>query len=271
MTLELRDWRTPGESLGEVVHAFAAALRSDIENVHDDPATRIHDIRVGTKKLRALLRLGSEAVGNLDAPSVHLRAIRQAFSGTRDAEVMRQRLAELFPEATPAALRELHLEAPDTQPALPQESALELCNELDTLLAAVDFSRVTRAGLIENATRSHRRARKLLRQCRKKPDDDVLMHDWRKRTKDACYHAMALGGVKILQKRIAPLDALAEKLGEFHDLSVLGSRAEGHDLISTVVQKRKAVVRGDCFEAAKKILRRKPSAFRKKLAAQILE
>jgi CHAD domain-containing protein len=271
MTLELHDVRVPGESLAEVIRAFATALRNDIENVYDHTATRIHDIRVGTKKLRALLRLGSGAVGDLDPASVRLRAIRQAFSGTRDAEVMRQRLTELFPDDTEAALRELRLEVPETEPPLPREAALQLCDELDGILAAIDFARLTRPGLVESATRSHRRARKLLRRCLKNPDDDVLMHDWRKRTKDACYHAMALGRVKAMQKRIAALDALAEKLGEFHDLAVLGSRAAGHDLISTVVENRKVAVREECFAAAKKILRRKPSAFRKKLAAQILE
>lgn len=271
MTLELRELRRPGESLDEVVRAFAAALRADIENVQDGTTTRIHDIRVGTKKLRALLRLGSEAVPDLDPFSVHLRAIRQAFSGTRDAEVMRQRLSELFPDDTEAALRELHLEGSEAAPALPRDGALELCGKFDALLTAADFSRVTPAGLLENATHSHRRARKFLRRCRKAPDDDVLMHDWRKRTKDACYHAMALGAVKMMQKRIAPLDDLAEKLGEFHDLSVLANRAEGHDLISAVVHKRMRAVRHECFKTAEKIFRRKPSALRKKLAAQIRE
>jgi len=82
---------------------------------------------------------------------------------------------------------------------------------------------------------------------------------------------MALGSVKLMQKRISTLDALAEKLGEYHDLSVLGSRAEGHELIFTVVEKRKRAVRRGCFKMAKSIFRRKPSALRKKLASQIVE
>jgi CHAD domain-containing protein len=271
MTLELRDPGQPGESLAEVIRAFAAALRSDIENVHDGTATRIHDIRVGTKKLRALLRLAAEALPEAVPPALRLRAIRQAFSGTRDADVMRQRIAELFSDEAGSVLRELALDAPETEPVLPRENALQLCAELETLLGGIDFSKVTRDGLLENATRSHRRARKLMRRCREIPEDDVLMHEWRKRTKDACYHAMTLGAAKTMQKRTQPLDALAEKLGEYHDLSVLGARAEGHDLIFSVVEKRKRRVRRECFKAAEKIFRRKPSALRKKLAGQIKE
>lgn len=269
MNLELRDLQQPGEGLGEVVRDFTAALRADIENVGDKTTTRIHDIRVGTKKLRALLRLGAEAAPEDTPLAVRLRAIRQAFSGSRDADVMRQRVEELLPENTDAALRELSLETPDAVASLPQEAALQLWGELDAMLREIDFAKVTRLGLVENATRSHKRARKLMRKCQETPDDDVLMHDWRKRTKDACYHAMILASVKGMQKRVAPLDALAEKLGEYHDLSVLGSRAEGHDLISAVVDKRKRAARRECFKAAEKIFRQKPSKFRKKLDAKV--
>jgi CHAD domain-containing protein len=271
MNLELRDLGKPGESLGEVVHGFAAALRADIENAGDDTTTRIHDIRVGTKKLRALLRLASEAAPGDARLAVRLRAIRQAFSGSRDADVMRQRVAELFPEESGTVLRELTLEAPEAATSLPQEATLQLWCELDAMLREVNFAQVTRLGLVENATRSHRRARKLMRKCRETPEDDVLMHDWRKRTKDACYHAMALAAAKPMKKRIAPLDALAEKLGEYHDLSVLGSRAEGHDLISAVVNKRKQAIRRECFKAGEKIFRKKASKFRKKLIPRLME
>jgi CHAD domain-containing protein len=270
MNLELRDLQHPGECLGEAVFAFAEALRVDIENVEDDSPTRIHDIRVGTKKLRALLRLGAEAIPDATPLASRLREIRQTFSGTRDADVMRQRVAELFADAAPAVLRELELESKETSESLPKEEALRIHGELDALLRGIPFATVTRIGLIENVTRSYRRARKLMGACQESPGDDVLMHDWRKRAKDVCYHAMALGTVKTMQKRTAPLDALAEKLGEFHDLSVLGDRANGHELISSVVGKEKHRSRRECFKAAKKLFRRKPSALKEKLASRIV-
>lgn len=271
MNLELRDLQHPGESLGEVIQGFTAALRADIENVADNTPTRIHDIRVGTKKLRGLLRLATEAIAEVSPIAIRLRAIRQAFSGSRDAEVMRQRIAELFPENAAAVQPELSLELLDAAPPMPREAALQLWGELDALIRDVDFTAVTRAGLIENAVRSHRRARKLMKKCREQPLDDVQMHEWRKRTKDACYHAMALGKAKIMQKRAALLDALAEKLGEYHDLSVLGSRAQGHDLIAAVVDKRKRGVRRECFKAGEKIFRRKPADFKRKLTSKIMK
>jgi len=271
MNLELRNLQQPGESLGEVIRDFFAALRADIENVGDNTTTRIHDIRVGTKKLRSLLRLGAEAAPEDKPLAIRLRAIRQAFSGSRDAEVMRQRIGELVSENTDAALRELSLDTPDAIASLPQEAALQLWSELDGMLGEIDFAKVTRLGLVENTVQSYKRARKLMRECQETPDDDALMHDWRKRTKDACYHAMALASAKGMRKRVAPLDALAEKLGEYHDLSVLGSRAEGHDLISAVVNKRKRAARRECFKAAEKIFRRKASKFRNKLTSRLME
>jgi Uncharacterized conserved protein len=269
MTLELRDPQKPGESLAEAVHAFTAALRADIENVRDDTPRRIHDIRVGTKKLRALLRLAAEAVPDPAPPVGCLRALRQAFSGSRDAEVMRQRVAELFGDDAEAVRHELGLDDAGSPSDLPVENALRIWTELSELLNAVDFTRVTPKGLLDNAVRSHRRARRLMRRCKETPGDDVLMHDWRKRTKDACYHAMALAAVPTMKKRIGRLDALAEKLGEYHDLALLGDRAEGRDRIFSVIDQRKRAVRKECFRAGRKILRRKPSVLREKLAAQI--
>lgn len=273
MTLQLRDLGRPGESLGEVTCGFAEALCADIENIGSDTATRIHDIRVGTKKLRALVRLVGEGIPPDErmAIATGLREIRQAFAGSRDEEVMRHRLTELLGTDAPVAIMALGLNA-ESSPAGPAtERPCELAEDLRTRLASVDFSSVTPDSLIHNVIRSYRRARRLFKECRSGDRDDVRMHEWRKRTKDVCYHAFALAALKPLGKLAAPLDALAEALGEYHDLALLGERAAGRPAVSAAVDKRKHKVARECFRAASKIFRRKPSALQKILSARIAE
>lgn len=271
MTLELRDLGRPGESLGEVMLGFAEALGADIENLRSDSATRIHDIRVGTKKLRALVRLAGDAIppGVRDAVGADLREIRQAFAGSRDEQVMRHRLAELFSEDAPPVLAKLGL-AGEISRVLPSaERPRKLAAALRARLAEIDFSAVTLKTLVGNAARSYRRARRLMHQCRTHPGDEVLMHEWRKRIKDVCYHALSLSAVTSMRKLALPLDALAESLGEYHDLTLIAGRASGQARIKAAMEQRKKKVARECFRAGKKIFRRKPSAFRKKLSAAI--
>jgi CHAD domain-containing protein len=273
MTLELRDPGRPGESLRETLLGFADALCADIDGIASDTATRIHDIRVGTKKIRALLRLAGNLVPAQAGESAAgiLRAIRQDFSGSRDAAVLRHRLSELFPENAAAAISELDLDATDAADVPDTAEARVHAASLKALLETLDFSPLTPAALAENAARSYRRARRLMKKCHAHSGDDVLMHDWRKRTKDVCYHALALAAVKPMKKQAPPLDALAESLGEYHDLSLLEEKSAGHELIASAAHARKQAVGRECFRAAKKIFRRKPSALRKKLTARLPE
>lgn len=273
MTLELRDLGRPGESLRETLLGFADALCADIEGIASDTPSRVHDIRVGTKKLRALLRLAGDLVpaDTADSAATILRAIRQDFSGSRDAAVLCHRLSGLFPENAEAAISELDLDPAATSDTPDTARARAHAADLKALLETLDFSPLTPAALVANATRSYRRARRLMKKCQARPDDDVLMHDWRKRTKDVCYHALALAAVRTMRKQVPPLDALAESLGEYHDLSLLEEKAAGHELIASAARTRKRAVGYECFRAAKKIFRRKPSALRKKLAARLPE
>ncbi len=273
MMLELRDLGRPGESLGEVVLGFAEALCADIDNIGSDTAARIHDIRVGTKKLRALVRLAGGVIDPdaVDAIAAGLREIRQAFAGSRDEEVMRHRLAELLSGDAPPAIEALGLAAEPSSLAPPTGRPRELATGLRSLLAAVDFSSVTGVLLLRNAARSYRRARKLRDKCQTGSAGDVLMHEWRKRTKDVCYHAIALSASKTMKKLAKPLDALAELLGEYHDLALLGERSASHKRIKAVVDKRKRKVARECFRAAKKVFRRKPFSLKKTLSERIAE
>lgn len=266
MKLELRDLQKPAESLREVLLGFADALREDIARLGDDTPTRIHDIRVGTKKLRALLRLCGDLISEDDAKRFGdiLREIRNAFAGSRDQEVMRTRLEQLFPlEQAAAAVTLLGLTV-EEEARLPETSGpAELAGELKSRIEQLNLDILVSLDLVENAGDSYRKARKLLRQNKKGPEND-LMHEWRKRTKDVCYHALALSNLKPAKKLADPLDALAETLGEYHDLALLEERSQNHPHLINVISARKKDLEKACFKAGRKIFDQPPSEFSRK-------
>lgn len=262
MTLELPDLGRPGESLGAVLLGFARALGEDIGNLPDNPVVRIHDIRVGTKKLNALLRLAAPPLAAEERRQISalLREIRNTFAGSRDKEVLRARLDQVRADASGETAMQLGLEAggPDSLPAT--DRAAGLARAVTDRIIALDLSPLTTPQLLANAASSYRKARRLLRRCRKSADDEN-MHQWRKRTKDVCYHAMALASLKPRAAAIAKLDALAERLGEYHDLALLLQRAIDHPELAAAIAERKHATGRECFRSAEKIFRKSPKEF----------
>ena len=267
MKLELRDLQKPADSLREALLGFADALREDIARIGEDTPTRIHDIRVGTKKIRALLRMAGDLVAEEEGEKFGdiLREIRNTFAGSRDLEVMRLRLEELFPlEQAAAAVTLLGL-TPAEEAAKPDTARpAELAGELKSRLEKLNLDVLTSRDLVENAATSYRKARKLLRKNKKGPEND-LMHEWRKRTKDVCYHALALSDLKPAKKPADSLDALAEMLGDYHDLALLEERAQNHPHLINVICARKKDLEKQCFKAGQKIFDQPPSEFSRKI------
>lgn len=272
MTLVLRDLKRPGIALHAVLAGLARLIGEDIANLADNTPVRVHDIRVSTKKIRALLRLAGSQIGQEDRAALvaDLQLIKNTFSGTRDDDVMRLRLQQVFSaERAVRAIEKLGL-APVAESAdFVAAAAACAAADLSSRLAALPLDGLTSELLAENAVSSYRRARKLMRRCEKSPEDD-RMHEWRKRVKDACYHAMALSTLPAMEEFARPLDALAESLGEYHDLALLGQRAAGHQKIAARVSTAKQKVGRRCFKAAGPVFRQPPSRFARKLLRMVL-
>jgi len=260
MDLTFRDLAKPGPSLSEVLHGLSRELVENIERLPDDSVTRIHDIRVSTKKIQGLLRLSGKFISPADQLAVRAltRSIRTAFAGQRDEEVIQLRFKELLPSANSAEL----------SPALVVDAvtpteALSQARQLVTMLAGFPLEALHRRDLVRTATASYRKARRLLKSCRTNPVNEA-MHTWRKRVKDVSYQTLALVSVPHLAKRTTPLDRLADALGEYHDLAVLQTRL-GHEAHAKVVAKRKQKVGKAAFKLGAKIFARPPADFAKKL------
>lgn len=267
--IKLASLDDPGAALKAALLGFSRGINEDIANLADDTVTRIHDIRVSTKKIRALLLLAGRRVPKAERKALFgmLREIRGAFAGSRDAEVMRGAMAKILPKRrVAAAIRKLHLEAKET-PA-DTAAALTWASELDSRLAALDFDGLKPRKVLAAAADSYETARKLRKKCRKL-DDDVLMHTWRKRVKEFCYHTMALADLKVMGKLVDGADKFAESLGEYHDLALLTAQAKDHPPVLGAILQAKQEKGEKCLSLAEEVFRVSQGKFARKLAASI--
>jgi len=268
MTLTLTDLKRPGASLHDVLDGLARLIVENIGRLPDDAVVRIHDIRVSTKKIRSLLRLAASEISVEDRAALVacLQAIKNTFSDSRDEDVMRETLRQILPGKRATEMAEkLGLVPSENTSPLPTASASASAAQLSSLLAALNLNGLTPEHLAENAASSYRRARRIMSQCKKSRDDDA-MHEWRKRVKDVCYHAMAFSAVPPMEEFARPLDALAESLGDYHDLALLGVRAADHKTIAARVNSAKGKVGKRCFNAAKPLFHSPAGKFAKELA-----
>lgn len=267
--IKLASLDDPGTALKAALLGFSRGITADIANLADDTVTRIHDIRVSTKKIRALLLLAGRRVPKAERKALFgvLREIRGAFAGSRDAEVMRDAIAKILPKRrAAAAIRKLRLEAKEAPVDTP--AALMWASELESRLAALDFDGLKPRKILAAAADSYETARKLRKKCRKL-DDDVLMHTWRKRVKEFCYHAMALADFKVMAKLVSGADKFAETLGEYHDLALLAAQAKDEAAILASVLEAKKEKGEKCLAHAGEVLSVPPRKFARKLASSI--
>jgi CHAD domain-containing protein len=217
----------------------------------------VHDTRKALKRLRALVRLLREELGEqaFARENAALRDIAGRLAGARDAEVMVSTLDRLLDDhGEHGAARRRgggKLRGRRSVVKLRRRGPVV---KLRAQLAA-ERDRAAQRGLREEATRDamlgelyavrgrvaawplpgnanlrpqERGLRRLYRQGRRrygralraKPRDTRALHQWRKRVKDLRYAAQVLG-LEELSKRA---DDLQEQLGEEHDLALLAAR-----------------------------------------------
>ena len=208
--------------------AESAALLGEAEAA---PRETVHRFRKSLKRVRATLRLLSDADG-LDLESIEstCRDVARRFSALRDLDVMIAALAarDDAPDYWPVDLPQHLLMAREaelargvlSQPAL-DEMAARL-SEADAAVAALALEHLSAGDLRRALKKSHRKARQALRRCRRSLDDEHF-HDLRKRCKRELHQRELLEAVVDLphRHRTARLEAVCESLGEQQDLAVL--------------------------------------------------
>jgi hypothetical protein len=299
----LLDGETPADGMKRMALAQLDLAIDLVQGESDMPEEEaVHDTRKALKRLRALVRLLREELGEqaFARENGALRDIAQRLAGARDAEVMASTLERL--------LNRDHERGSARRDAakLRQRRAV---GELRAQLAA-ERDRAAQRGLGDAATRGamlgelyaargrvtawsmserpdlrlaepglrhlyRQGRRRYSRALRAKPRDTRTLHQWRKRVKDLRYAAQMLG----LKELAGRADDLQERLGEEHDLALLAARVSAPDsplagrgkrrkrtrkALLKLIARRRARLRKQSLREGQRLYKRKPKRFAKR-------
>ncbi len=265
------------------VDAALGRLRVDAKA---DAATAVHDARKDLKKLRSLLRLVRDGLGErrYRVENDRYRDAARQLSPAREAEVNLATLAALraqYPAEAPAAevLRQaLERErgrlataggALDERIAQATAEIVTGATQIDDWPLDGDDFELVRDGL----ERAYRRGRRGLRRVRDDPTAENV-HDWRKRVKDLWYQLRLLQDAwpVVLKASAAEAHELADLLGDHHDLSVLAAAARdqapddpGTDVLAVLTARRQAELLDAALQLGDRLYAEKPDRFARRI------
>ena len=274
---------------------LAHAITQLRETAAQDRTTAIHDARKDLKKLRSLLRLIGPGVKRRERrrENTAFAEVGRSLSVARDADVMvevvddlTQRATGQVPEATFAALRHALVDAAQDVRGEVDDATLEAsAAELDASrerFAAWALDKLRDASLIEGLARGYARGRADFALAQEPDPAAEHLHDWRKRVKDLWYQERLLRDAwpTVLKAQIEELDALAEVLGDDHDLAVLrallvsgeGAAAQvaaDLDPLVAYIDVRRAGLLATARSLGARIYAEKPEAFERRHAGYL--
>jgi CHAD domain-containing protein len=202
-------------------------------------AERVHNVRKTLKEARAVARLFQLNVGEPARVTIAgLAVIRRRVGRARDLDVIEARLSRLAP---PAGIAEpLAAAIARDRGAVRRAHAGFATSASRTQLAAIakrleawDLAGVGVDAIVEAAARTYRQA---LRRGRLAfaSDDPALLHALRSRVVDLRYQLAVLSPAwpAVLNAQAEALNDLRDTLGDFNDLTVLGTFAAGRGGLS---------------------------------------
>jgi CHAD domain-containing protein len=299
---ELHDARRyrllPGERVADGVRRIARGqLDVAIELLEhsgtEELTDAVHSSRMALKRLRALVRLARDALGEetYRRENEIFREAGRELSAVRDAQVTLEALEALATrfadELSPGAFAGLHdalsEDARSAHERLKSDPRA-LAAMLETLKAARD--RVATWPLHDDAglqvlasgfERIYRRGRRALRTARRETSTEHL-HTLRKRAKDLWHGAQVMrpAAPKMLKKLGPRAHHLADLVGEDHDLAVLldraRERAASHEpgeleLLTLLVDRRRRQLQRRALRLGRRTYARKPRKLTRRVSA----
>jgi CHAD domain-containing protein len=200
----------------------------------------VHEARKDMKKLRALLRLVRGELGDrvYRVENAAFRDIARQLAGVRDADVMLTTLGQLEERygELPGAARRLRpalvahrfrASAGSVKPA--SKAAAAGLAEARDRVADWPLGTDSFEALEDGLARSYRQGRRDFRRARRDASPERV-HEWRKRVKDLWYHLSLLDGTwkPVVSALAGEAHELSDRLGDDHDLAVLGEWAHRH-------------------------------------------
>lgn len=280
---------TPVQGLGRVARGqLDSAIELLARREGDDPVESIHEARKSLKRLRALLRVSRNLIGDetYRRENTILRDVGRELSGARDAQVLVETLDGLVSHFGDELgdgpffrfRRALLAEAEAASEAKQDGAAV---SGPAARLTAVR-TRVTAWGLPQDggpealaggSERIYRRGRRALSAAAEHSDGEH-MHELRKRAKDLWHTTQLLRevGPKPLRKMRRRAHRLSDLLGDDHDLLVLKQRAacspglfepEEHEVLDALIDRRRSALQKRALACANRVYSRKPRKVRR--------
>lgn len=240
---------------GQVDLAVDALAQPDSED-------GVHEARKALKRLRALIRLirdelGDERYGRVNA---ELRDAGRSLAALRDAAATGRALETLVADRADVSVVEvgrvrerLRAAQARAEPGADAQATVERLKRLRRELAELPV-RHGLDPLLAGLRRSARRGRRAGRAAREQPTTEHL-HAWRKRVKDLRHHAELLRDAdpKRLRAIRARARELADVLGEDHDLGLLSRVAADCPTLVSQIADRRATLRVRAFELGEEL------------------
>jgi CHAD domain-containing protein len=244
----------------------------------------VHEARKDMKKLRALLRLVRAELGDdlYRSENETFRETARTLAGVRDADVMLATLGDLeerFGELPGMARRlrpalvahRFRTSASSLSPA--STSAVATLVQARARIEDWPLEATGFEAFEEGLRRSYRRGRRDYHAARELPSPEN-MHEWRKRVKDLWYHLSLLEGgwPQVMSALADEAHELSDRLGDDHDLAVLGEWAHEHVSalngadpllrgFDVIVEARRRELQQEAYGFAARLYADKPNAF----------
>jgi CHAD domain-containing protein len=293
MAFRLKDDESVAEGVKRIALEQMNETIDQLTGQSDDPAEAVHEARKQFKKLRAILRLVRNDLGEeiYRRENVFFRDAGRRLSGARDAEVVVQtldKLSERFADRlspdTFARVRQALVanRQPLSQQGCDEKAAmLEVAASLDTARQRVQEWPIRQKGwstLRKGLKQVYKGGYQRFSQAYDQPTA-ANFHEWRKIVKYFWYHLLILETVwpEVMKTLADQVHKLSEYLGDEHDLVVLrntvedqpelfGDSAQLEDLIDLIDRRRDQL-----HEAAKPLGQRvyaeKPASFANRMKA----
>jgi CHAD domain-containing protein len=285
----LRRKETPIQGLRRIAQGRTRdALQQLRQESDEDTAVAVHEARKDLKKLRSVLRMVRDEIGDdvYRRENTRFRDAGRMLAGARDAEVKLETLQSLtarydgrLSEETLAPFAKALEDERQRESQLDDQGVLERAvAEIEAGEAAVDDwpLRADDWSLIEpGLERAYRRGRSRFADVRTEASDEAV-HEWRKRVKDLWYQLRIVRNAwpEVLNETADQAHELSDLLGDHHDLAVLRDDAlERRELLAdgelerllAAVSERQDELADEAIKLGERIYAEKPKAFVKRL------
>jgi CHAD domain-containing protein len=279
------------EGLRRVARGQIELASGQLDGGGEDVAEAVHEARKSFKRMRAVVRLARDPLGD-DVYRSENQAFRDTgreLSAARDAQVLREALDDLtkryrreIDDDAFAGLRE----ALDADAREAYERIAANAGAVEEVRASLDAARDRVAAwplpehegasmLAPGFERIYKRGRRAAKAARKDPTDESL-HELRKRAKDLWHAAQVVrpASPRRLRRLGRRAHALSDLLGDDHDLAVLHEAARKRyrtlrrgelALLRGLIGRRRARLQREALACARRVYGTKPRAWTRRL------